>query len=75
MAVRGAGVRPAGDGSGRRERESGDQACVVGAVVGGGLFTTFGSSGVGGFNLWSILVATVGATVTLMVFHMIVPRP
>ncbi len=47
---------------------------VVGAVVGGWLFTTFGSSGVSGFNLWSILVATVGATVTLMVYHMIVRR-
>ena len=34
---------------------------VVGAVVGGWLFNTFGAAGVTGLNLYSILVAVVGA--------------
>jgi len=44
---------------------------VVGAVVGGWLFTTFGAVGVTGFNLWSILVAVIGAIVVLVVYHAI----
>ncbi|MEO7329377.1 MAG: GlsB/YeaQ/YmgE family stress response membrane protein [Minicystis sp.] len=47
---------------------------VVGAVVGGWLFTAFGSTGVSGFNLWSILVAVTGATLTLMAYHLIARR-
>ena len=42
---------------------------VVGALVGGWLFTTFGASGVTGLNLYSLLVAVVGAVVVLIVFH------
>ena len=34
---------------------------VVGAIVGGWLFTAFGSSGVTGLNVYSLLVAVVGA--------------
>ena len=30
---------------------------IVGALVGGFIFTQFGSQGVTGFNLWSLLVA------------------
>jgi uncharacterized membrane protein YeaQ/YmgE (transglycosylase-associated protein family) len=44
---------------------------VVGAVVGGWLFNQFGSSGVTGLNLYSLLVAVVGAVVVLVVFHAI----
>ena len=44
---------------------------VVGAVVGGWLFTTFGAVGVTGFNLWSVLVAVIGAIVVLVVYHAI----
>ena len=44
---------------------------IVGAVVGGWLFTAFGSSGVTGFNLYSLLVAVVGAIVVLVVYHAI----
>ena len=33
---------------------------IVGAVVGGYLFQTFGAAGVSGVNLYSILVAVVG---------------
>jgi uncharacterized membrane protein YeaQ/YmgE (transglycosylase-associated protein family) len=42
---------------------------VVGAFVGGFLFTRFGASGVTGFNIYSILVATVGAVVVLVIYH------
>lgn len=44
---------------------------VVGAVVGGWLFNTFGAAGVTGLNLYSILVAVVGAVVLLVVYHAI----
>ena len=42
---------------------------VVGAVVGGWLFNTFGASGVSGLNLYSLLAAVVGAVVILFVYH------
>jgi len=42
---------------------------VVGAVVGGWLFRTFGASGVTGLNLYSLLVAVIGAIVVLLVYH------
>jgi uncharacterized membrane protein YeaQ/YmgE (transglycosylase-associated protein family) len=45
---------------------------VVGAVVGGWLFNTFGHSGVSGLNLYSIMVAVVGAIVVLVVYHALV---
>ena len=44
---------------------------VVGAVVGGWLFTLLGASGVSGLNIYSIAVAVVGAIVVLLVFHAI----
>ena len=43
---------------------------VVGAVVGGFLFNQFGHAGVTGLNLYSLLVATLGAAVVLIIFHM-----
>jgi uncharacterized membrane protein YeaQ/YmgE (transglycosylase-associated protein family) len=48
---------------------------VVGAFVGGFLFHLFGSPGVTGLNLWSLVVATVGAIVVLVVKHAITGRP
>jgi uncharacterized membrane protein YeaQ/YmgE (transglycosylase-associated protein family) len=42
---------------------------IVGAVVGGWLFNTFGAAGVTGLNLYSILVAVVGAVVVLLIYH------
>ena len=42
---------------------------IVGAVAGGWLFSIFGASGVTGLNLYSILVAAVGAIVLLLAFH------
>lgn len=47
---------------------------VVGAVVGGYLFSAFGYGGVSGFNLYSMVVAVIGAIVVLWVYHMIVGR-
>ena len=44
---------------------------VIGAFVGGWLFTMFGASGVTGLNLYSMLVAVVGAIVVLVVYHAI----
>ena len=44
---------------------------IVGAVVGGWLFNTFGVAGVTGLNLYSMLVAIVGAVVVLAVYHAI----
>jgi len=43
---------------------------VVGAVVGGWLFALFGAEGVSGLNLYSMLVAVVGAIVVLVLYHM-----
>jgi len=42
---------------------------IVGAVVGGWLFARFGASGVTGLNLYSLLVAVVGAVVVLVIYH------
>jgi uncharacterized membrane protein YeaQ/YmgE (transglycosylase-associated protein family) len=42
---------------------------IVGAVVGGFLFNQFGSAGVTGLNLYSLLVATLGAVVVLVIYH------
>ena len=40
---------------------------IVGAVVGGWLFNRFGAAGVTGLNLYSLLVAVIGAVVVLVV--------
>lgn len=42
---------------------------VIGAVVGGWLFHAFGAAGVTGLNLYSLLVAVVGAVVVLVIYH------
>ena len=44
---------------------------IVGAVVGGWLFRVFGMSGVTGVNLYSLVVAVIGAVVFLLVYHAI----
>jgi uncharacterized membrane protein YeaQ/YmgE (transglycosylase-associated protein family) len=44
---------------------------IVGAVVGGFLFNRFGASGVTGLNLYSLLVAVVGAVLLLVAYHAI----
>jgi uncharacterized membrane protein YeaQ/YmgE (transglycosylase-associated protein family) len=42
---------------------------IVGAFVGGFLFRQFGGPGVTGLNIYSLLVAVIGAIVVLVVFH------
>jgi uncharacterized membrane protein YeaQ/YmgE (transglycosylase-associated protein family) len=44
---------------------------IVGSMLGGWLFSLFGGRGVTGFNLHSLLVATVGAVVLLSVLQAI----
>jgi uncharacterized membrane protein YeaQ/YmgE (transglycosylase-associated protein family) len=44
---------------------------IVGAVVGGFLFTRFGASGVTGLNIYSLFVAVVGAVLLLIAYHAI----
>ena len=47
---------------------------VVGAVVGGFLFNQFGEPGVSGVNLYSLLVAIVGAVIVLWLYHTVMGR-
>lgn len=47
---------------------------IVGAVVGGYLFTLFGAAGVTGLNIYSLIVAIVGAVVVLWVYHAVAGR-
>ena len=42
---------------------------IVGAVVGGVVFSFFGVAGVTGFNIWSMIVAILGALIVLYVYH------
>jgi uncharacterized membrane protein YeaQ/YmgE (transglycosylase-associated protein family) len=42
---------------------------VVGAVVGGWLFAFFGAEGVTGLNIYSMVVAVIGAIVVLVLYH------
>jgi len=42
---------------------------VVGAIVGGVLFSFFGATGITGLNLYSMLVAIVGSVVVLWAYH------
>jgi uncharacterized membrane protein YeaQ/YmgE (transglycosylase-associated protein family) len=44
---------------------------IVGAFLGGYLFSLFGSEGATGFNLWSLLVAVVGAFILLMLIKLV----
>ena len=47
---------------------------IVGAVLGGFLFTALGATGITGFNLYSMFVAIVGAVVVLWAYHAISGR-
>lgn len=43
---------------------------VVGAFVGGMVFNALGSAGVTGFNIYSLVVATIGAAVLLWIVRL-----
>jgi len=44
---------------------------MAGAVVGGALIGVIGGTGATGFNVWSILVATLGAVMLLFVYRLL----
>ena len=47
---------------------------IVGAIVGGYTFNAFGAAGVTGFNIYSMLVAIVGAIIVLVIYHALFGR-
>jgi uncharacterized membrane protein YeaQ/YmgE (transglycosylase-associated protein family) len=47
---------------------------VVGAFVGGLIFNFFGANGVTGFNIYSAIVAVIGAVVVLFIYHALIGR-
>src|SRR6478672_11894585 len=47
---------------------------IVGALVGGFLFDLFGATGVTGLNVYSMIVAVVGAVVVLLIYNAITGR-
>ena len=42
---------------------------IVGAMLGGFLFNALGGTGITGFNLYSMIVAVIGAVIVLMIYH------
>jgi uncharacterized membrane protein YeaQ/YmgE (transglycosylase-associated protein family) len=42
---------------------------IVGAVVGGAIFNALGEPGVTGLNVWSFVVAAIGAIIVLFLYH------
>jgi uncharacterized membrane protein YeaQ/YmgE (transglycosylase-associated protein family) len=44
---------------------------IVGALLGGALFNWFGSAGVTGFNLYSLLVAVLGSVVFIWLVRLV----
>ena len=47
---------------------------IVGAIVGGMIFSAFGASGVTGVNLYSMIVAVIGSIVVLWIYHAVSGR-
>jgi uncharacterized membrane protein YeaQ/YmgE (transglycosylase-associated protein family) len=47
---------------------------IIGAIVGGFIFSAFGASGVTGFNLYSMIVAIIGAIIVLVIYHAVFGR-
>ena len=45
---------------------------IVGAFIGGFVVSIFGGTGVTGFNIWSIIVATIGAIILLSIYRLLV---
>jgi uncharacterized membrane protein YeaQ/YmgE (transglycosylase-associated protein family) len=44
---------------------------ILGAVAGGWLFNQFGHMGVTGLNIYSLVVAIIGAVILLVIYHAI----
>lgn len=44
---------------------------IVGAFIGGFVVSLFGGTGVTGFNIWSLVVAVIGAIVLLLIVRLV----
>jgi uncharacterized membrane protein YeaQ/YmgE (transglycosylase-associated protein family) len=47
---------------------------IIGAIVGGFLFSRIGATGITGFNIYSMFVAVIGAAIVLWIYHAIFGR-
>ena len=47
---------------------------IVGALVGGFVFDLFGASGITGLNIYSMIVAIIGAIVVLLIYNAVMGR-
>ena len=47
---------------------------IMGALVGGFIFSVFGARGVSGLNLYSLFVAVAGSVVCLVIYHTLFRR-
>lgn len=47
---------------------------VAGAILGGVIFTAFGAQGITGLNIYSLIVAVIGAIIVLVIYHAISGR-
>lgn len=47
---------------------------IIGGLVGGLIFNFFGASGTTGFNIWSLVVAVIGAVVLLWIVGLVTKR-
>jgi uncharacterized membrane protein YeaQ/YmgE (transglycosylase-associated protein family) len=47
---------------------------IVGAIVGGVAFSSFGAAGVNGLNIYSLVVSIIGAVVVLWLYHAVSGR-
>jgi uncharacterized membrane protein YeaQ/YmgE (transglycosylase-associated protein family) len=47
---------------------------IIGALVGGFLFSLFGASGVTGLNIYSMIVAIIGSIVVLLIYNALMGR-
>ncbi len=47
---------------------------IIGAIVGGVLFSAVGIQGITGLNIWSMIVAIIGSVVVLLGYHALAGR-
>ena len=71
MAASGAEVVPFGE----PDRHPYDCLQPPRGLIGGWVFNAMGSTGVTGFNVWSLFVAIIGAVILLVLYHALIRRP
>lgn len=47
---------------------------IIGAIIGGLIFSAFGAEGITGLNIYSMIVAIIGSVVVLVAYHAISGR-